>query len=151
MAESTGRNNIVGQYIRRKREEAGLSQRALGQLFEPAVTTQFISNIERGVTPLPPVHVGTITRALRVTDEDLLEQMEREYTAKISQRMGLSEGESLVGASIHLAKEDEGFFRELYRSYRRSDESTRSQFRGYTTSLFRMPEAGGGSKPLETN
>ncbi len=52
---------IVGAFIRQRRETLGLSQRALGQLFQPPVTTQFISNVERGVTPLPPVHISTLT------------------------------------------------------------------------------------------
>ena len=45
---------LVGNFIRQKREALGLSQRALGQKFTPPVTTQFISNVERGVTPLSP-------------------------------------------------------------------------------------------------
>ena len=40
---------LVGAFIRQRREALGLSQRALGLLFSPPVTTQFISNVERGV------------------------------------------------------------------------------------------------------
>ncbi|MBC7396603.1 MAG: helix-turn-helix transcriptional regulator, partial [Bdellovibrionales bacterium] len=41
--------NWVGAFIRQKREEKGFSQKELGQKFEPPVTTQFVSNLERGI------------------------------------------------------------------------------------------------------
>src|SRR3984957_15346979 len=95
--ESSKRPKIVGNFIRQRREALGLSQRALGLLFEPAVTTQFISNVERGVTPLPPAHVPTLTKALRVSESEMMALLEREYTQKLSGRLGLQhDGQALA-------------------------------------------------------
>lgn len=80
---------LVGQFIRTKREALGLSQRGLGLKFTPPVTTQFISNVERGVTPLPPAHIPTLIQALQVTDSSFLEVMEREYAIKLSGKLGV--------------------------------------------------------------
>src|SRR3954469_19062686 len=82
------RPKLVGEFIRKRREALGLSQRALGLLFEPAVTTQFISNVERGVTPLPPAHVPTLAKALLVSEDEIMSLLEREYSLKLSGRLG---------------------------------------------------------------
>src|SRR5436305_13141430 len=79
---------IVGNFIRQRRETLGLSQRALGLLFSPPVTTQFISNLERGVTPLPPNHVPTLTQALNISEAEIMSLLEREYAMKLSGKLG---------------------------------------------------------------
>src|SRR3989338_6697609 len=78
----------VGNFIRQRREALGLSQRALGLLFTPPVTTQFISNVERGVTPLPPAHIPTLCRALKISESEVMAILEREYAVKLSGRLG---------------------------------------------------------------
>src|SRR3954462_2435209 len=85
---------LVGSFIRQRREGLGLSQRALGLMFEPAVTTQFISNVERGVTPLPPVHVPTLTKALMVPENELMGLLEREYVFKLFGLLGKTKGKT---------------------------------------------------------
>src|SRR5271168_181924 len=82
---------LVGNYIRNKRETLGLSQRALGLLFTPTVTTQFISNVERGVTPLPPAHVPTLAKALNVSEHEMMNLLEKEYSLKLNGRLGRPE------------------------------------------------------------
>ncbi|MBI4925842.1 MAG: helix-turn-helix transcriptional regulator [Bdellovibrio sp.] len=79
---------LVGEFIKQKREDLGLSQKELGQLFDPPVTTQFISNVERGVTPLPPSHVAFLTKALNVAEEEVMTLLEKEYAVKLSSRLG---------------------------------------------------------------
>ncbi|MBI3534234.1 MAG: helix-turn-helix transcriptional regulator [Deltaproteobacteria bacterium] len=79
---------LVGEFIKQKREDLGLSQKELGQLFDPPVTTQFISNVERGVTPLPPSHVTFLTKALNVAEEEVMTLLEKEYAVKLSSRLG---------------------------------------------------------------
>src|SRR5665647_306258 len=104
---------FVGIFLREKREGVGLSQRALGQLFDPPVTTQFISNIERGVTPLPPVHIATLVRVLHLGDTELLAVLEREYAAKISNRVGrpdLASGMAGIPSGFRIADEDRVYF-----------------------------------------
>jgi transcriptional regulator with XRE-family HTH domain len=133
---------IVGIYLREKREAVGLSQRALGQLFDPPVTTQFISNIERGVTPLPPVHIATLVRALQLTEMDLLSVLEREYAAKISSRVGRPDlaGGTPTIPGFRISDEDRPYFQSLYDSYRRSDPKTREAFQSVCDTLLRTPK-----------
>src|SRR3954470_22236072 len=90
MVDSSKRLKIVGNFIRERREALGLSQRALGMLFTPPVTTQFISNMERGVTPLPPAQVPTLARGLSVAEGEIMSLLEREYAAKLSGRLGVN-------------------------------------------------------------
>lgn len=133
---------LVGSYLREKREAVGLSQRALGLLFDPPVTTQFISNIERGVTPLPPVHIPVLVRALHLPETDLISVLEREYAAKISNRAGRPD--LAAGVSGHpgfrIADEDRAYFQALYDSYRQSDPKTREAFHSVCDTLLRIPK-----------
>src|SRR5271163_2747168 len=93
------RPRLVGAYIRTRRESLGLSQRALGLLFAPPVTTQFISNVERGVTPLPPAHVPTLAKALSVAESEIMNLLEKEYSQKLNERLGKPEGAQAVDGS----------------------------------------------------
>src|SRR4051812_39391659 len=115
---------LVGNFIRERRESLGLSQRALGLLFDPPVTTQFISNIERGVTPLPPVHVPTLTKALLVPEAEFTALLEREYALKLTGRLGKTlDGSPGAGDSgfaldgppqVMVAANDREFIQSLY-------------------------------------
>src|SRR3954468_24483763 len=91
MVELTGRLRLVGEFIRKRREMMGMSQRALGMLFDPPVTTQFISNVERGVTPLPPAHVPVLAKAISVEEKEIMALLEKEYAMKLSGRLGIAE------------------------------------------------------------
>lgn len=143
---------LVGTFIRQRRAALGLSQRELGLLFSPAVTTQFISNIERGVTPLPPAHVATLVRALQVPESEILALLEREYTAKLSDRLGRSEPgvgrtdttpTQLLGAGSH----DSDFIRSVAEAFRQADPKTREAFENAATSLLNLPrQSGSGLK-----
>ncbi len=127
----------------------GLSQRALGALFQPAVTTQFVSNIERGVTPLPPTHVHTLARALLVSEEELLTLLEKEYASKLSGRVAHA-GEDLRATpalpsalpQLVVPKDDFDFLRKLCDSYRQADPKTRQAFASVCESLFHWSPRG---------
>lgn len=153
MIESTPNHKqprLVGQFIRQRREALGLSQRALGLLFNPVVTTQFISNVERGVTPLPPIHIPTLIKALQVSEEELMAIMEQEYTAKLSGRLGKADGQlnGAVGAILsqseahrhhsHLvvAPQDYDFMKKLYEAYSQADDQTKKSFSNVCGSLL---------------
>ena len=85
LASKSGKNGkLIGSFIRQKREILGLSQRELGQRLTPPVTTQFISNMERGVTPLPPTHIPALASALGVTESEITQVLEKEFLLKIS-------------------------------------------------------------------
>lgn len=127
MLENTKRPRVVGQFIRNRRETLKLSQRSLGQLFDPPVTTQFVSNVERGVTPLPPNHVGTIARALQISEADLLAVMEQEYRAKISGKIG-HDGIATSMSATTAGTPEYDFIRSIYEAYRTADTPTQQAF-----------------------
>lgn len=120
----------MGEFIRKRREALGLSQRALGLLFSPPVTTQFISNVERGVTPLPPVHVPMLAKALAVNESELTALLEREYTMKLSDRLGKAGelGGAIALPSLMIAETDYDFMRNMYEAYKHADPQTREAF-----------------------
>ena len=133
----TKRPRLVGNYIRSRREALGLSQRALGLLFTPPVTTQFISNVERGVTPLPPAHVPTLAKALSVSDSEMMNLLEKEYSLKLNERLGRPEaplnGPESIEALSHslgltIAPGDLAFMQSLYNAYKQADPKTRQTF-----------------------
>ena len=151
MVDQAKQPGLVGAFIRQRREALGLSQRALGQLFSPAVTTQFISNVERGVTPLPPNHVKTLSQALMVTEAEILTLLEREYTVKLSGRLGrLADGLAQAmpagqaapeQQSLVVATQDFDFIRSLYDAYRKADLKTQQAFATVCESLLQVPKS----------
>jgi transcriptional regulator with XRE-family HTH domain len=140
MVESSKRPKIVGNFIRERREQLGLSQRALGLLFNPPVTTQFISNVERGVTPLPPAHIPTLTKALNVSDAEITALLEKEYTFKLSDRLGRAPDVSTSGngTQFSVAEVDANFMRHLYEAYARADTKTRQTFHNVCESVLNI-------------
>lgn len=121
-----------------------MSQRALGMLFTPPVSTQFISNVERGVTPLPPVHVPTLAKALMTGDAEIMGLLEKEYALKLNGRLGkaVEAGpESDTLPSLVVAAEDYEFMRSLYDAYRGSDQKTKHAFSTVCESILKVPKA----------
>ena len=139
------RPRLVGAYIRQRREVLGISQRALGLLFTPPVTTQFISNVERGVTPLPPAHVPTLARALQAHENEIMSLLEREYSAKLTERLGRSEGDAMEPVSgtpgLTVQPVDMEFMKLLYRAYQQADPKTRQTFASVCESILNVPKA----------
>lgn len=125
--------NIVGQFVRSKREAQGISQRALGLLFEPAVTTQFISNIERGVTPLPTFHIATLVRTLKLNERELMSVMEKEYAAKISNKVGHPMGHGPPVRSGH-----EEFIIRLAHAFHLADQNTQLAFKDACRTILKL-------------
>lgn len=158
------RPKLVGNFIRQKREAAGLSQRALGLLFSPPVTTQFISNLERGVTPLPLNHIPTLVKALHVSEAEIMSLLEQEYTLKLSGRLARMEGSTITlsdhahtihtgspngsvtlrlsastdPSSVVVNGDDLEFMKSLYDAYRNADLQTKSAFASACESLLRI-------------
>jgi hypothetical protein len=120
--------------------------------FQPPVTTQFISNLERGVTPLPPHHVPTLARELRIEEDELLTLLEREYAQKINDRIHrqLPEGaaqaapasEGVVTPStlrnLVVEEKDAEFIRAVYQAYSLSDRETKENFASVCQKILRM-------------
>ena len=129
---------FVGQYIRKRREEIGFSQKALGQRLEPKVTTQFVSNVERGVTPLPPVHVPKLAEVLRVSPDEIMQLLEQEYAAKLSGRLGKS-GDELNdsnGKKLEVDPHDLDWLKSFYEKYRQAPEDRKNEIRMSLERLF---------------
>lgn len=132
---SRKRPKIVGNFIREKREQLGLSQRSLGQLFTPPVTTQFISNVERGVTPLPPSHVPTLAQALSIPEEEIMEVLEREYAEKLSGKLG-KEGNGV--ATMVIEVNDHEVMTQIYQAYRKANPHQRENFVSQCRNLLKI-------------
>jgi len=143
MSKKTKQLKPVGEFIRKKRENLGLSQKSLGLLFKPPVTTQFISNIERGVTPLPPHHISVLARCLQISEMELKFLLEQEYAMKLSGRLGISdedsEGSLQLGSEKSLGS-DFVWIQKLYDAYRIADSETRKEFANVCQSLFKFPK-----------
>lgn len=140
---------LVGNFLRERRSALKLSQKALGLAFAPPVTTQFISNIERGVTPLPVQHVPTICRLLDLKEEELIRVMEREYAHRISGKVGnlpADLGEQLGNSSEVEAMRS--IFREIEMAYVRSESARQDAFRRTAEELFGI-RLGGGDRSQE--
>lgn len=58
----------VGKFIRKKRERFGLSQKDLANILR-VKTAQSVSNIERGISPLPIRHMKVLARVFRVSQK----------------------------------------------------------------------------------
>lgn len=78
---------LVGDFIKNKRKSLKLSQKKLADLFDPPVTVQFISGIERGRTPFPPHHISFLARVFSISESTILELLEKEYAKRIRQEI----------------------------------------------------------------
>lgn len=132
--------NWVGAFIRQKREEKGLSQKELGQKFEPPVTTQFVSNLERGITPVPAVHVQALVRGLEINEQELMILMEKEYAAKLTHKIAGQhmEPNSDAPAVIVVPRSEEAFFKMLVQNFNSLSESDRAQFKAQLKGIFEL-------------
>jgi transcriptional regulator with XRE-family HTH domain len=143
MSVKVNRVRLVGDFIRKNREALNLSQKSLGALLNPPVTTQFISNIERGVTPLPAVQVPFIARALSISDAEIQSLLEREYAIKLSERLGRkseagSSEDSGHPPTLLVANRDYTFIRKLYDAYRLADPGTQAAFIAVCENMLRI-------------
>jgi hypothetical protein len=132
--------NWVGAFIRQKREGKGFSQKELGQKFEPPVTTQFVSNLERGITPIPAVHVSALVKALELNEQELMALMEKEYAAKLTHKIAGHGEHSVEGAPAVLvvAKQDEELFKWIVQSYNNLSDQDRAHFKSQVKSWFEI-------------
>jgi len=129
---------ILGPFIRKMREKAGLSQKALGLLFNPTVTTQFISNVERGVTPLPLNHLPTLCEVLKISETELKLVMEQEYALKLSEKMGAD-----PSSTSHPISDFEGpYMNAISIAYRLASPEVQKAFESACLNLLKV------SKPI---
>lgn len=144
MVDTIKKARIVGEFIKQKRESLRMSQRALGMMFEQPVSTQFISNLERGVTPLPPAHVPTLAKALMTSEQELMALLEKEYAIKLSGRLGKTSSEpgsvqayNSMKPVLEVAATDLEFMRKVYEGYRCADGQARQAFAAACENLLK--------------
>ena len=148
MIELSGRLRLVGDFIRKRRELLGMSQRSLGLLFDPPVTTQFISNVERGVTPLPPIHIATLAKALATNSVEMRALLEKEYALKLNMRLGTvkvedeKENPSEELPNLLVSAADYEFMKNFYDVYQMADPKTRQAFLTICESILKLPKTG---------
>jgi transcriptional regulator with XRE-family HTH domain len=142
MVEQSKKLKLVGEFIKKRREALNISQRALGMFFTPPVTTQFISNVERGVTPLPPIHIPVLAKALSVSDTELMALLEREYAMKLNGRLGKSGEMPGASGSMGLAGGGEmELMKVLMEAYRSADPRAREAFASACENLLHIPKS----------
>ena len=137
----------VGSFIRKKREDLGLSQRELASQFVPAVTTQFISNIERGVTPLPVNHLATLTRVLKIPQGELASLLQRDYQTKLASTLGMENGAAGFSTDS-LSNEEQDFLFAFARSFASADPEKRRELRDHVEKTLGINSAGAGTTKL---
>ena len=132
--------NWVGSFLREKREAKGFSQQELGQKFVPPVTTQFVSNLERGITPIPAPHIQSLVRALDLNESELMVRMEKEYAAKLTHKIaGQSfEHQGDAPAVLVIPRHDEEFFKWVVQSFNNLSDADRAQFKAQIQSWFEL-------------
>lgn len=132
--------NWVGSFLREKREAKGLSQKELGQKFVPPVTTQFVSNLERGITPIPAPHIQSLVRALDLNEPELMVLMEKEYAAKLTHKIAGQhfEHQGDAPAVLVIARHDEEFFKWVVQSFNNLSDADRAQFKAQIQSWFEL-------------
>jgi transcriptional regulator with XRE-family HTH domain len=69
---------LVGSWITKRRELKGISQAQLAKRLG-VNTAQSVSNIERGIAPLPHAHVSELSRALGVKRELVVNKVVEEF------------------------------------------------------------------------
>ena len=141
MIDQSKRSRLVGEFIKKRRELMGISQRTLGLSFTPPVTTQFISNVERGVTPLPLSHVPVLSRVLSIPDTEIAELLEREYVIKVNGRLGrtgIDQKSSSLNPSFAVSPADLSFMKNLYEAFRLADPKTRQTFTALCESVLKV-------------
>jgi len=134
------RKSTVGQFIRTRREAIGLSQKSLGGLLEPAVSTQFISNIERGITSLPTHHVNKMAAALKIQAHELLVALEVDYSSKISNEVSPNGNPTWFKNCAEffgkLNSDELSFFNHMIMNYPASGQETREKFMVLAQQIF---------------
>ena len=96
------------------------------------------------MTPLPPAHVPTLSKALQVHDSEIMALLEREYSAKLTERLGRPEGEhgemASVTPGLTIQPVDLEFMKLLYRAYQQADPKTRQTFATVCETILNVPK-----------
>lgn len=89
----------LGTFIRGLREKRGLSQGDVAKLLS-LKTAQSISNIERGISPLPRAKIKRLADVLGIAKDEIVGVVLREVQERYSKATGTKARAIVVGPSI---------------------------------------------------
>lgn len=89
----------VGLFVKSLREKRGLSQADVARLLN-LKTAQSISNIERGVSPLPRAKIKRLSDILGVKKTDLVTVLLREVQDRVAKAAGVQSRSIVVGNDL---------------------------------------------------
>jgi transcriptional regulator with XRE-family HTH domain len=118
---------LVGQFIREMREKRNLSQGDVAKLLS-LKTAQSISNIERGVSPLPRAKIKKLSEILGIAKAELMSVALREVQDRYARAAGVTGG-ALVIAPEGLAKEEMQLIQTLAAELRESSGDRKTELR----------------------
>lgn len=106
---------LVGQFIREMREKRNLSQGDVAKLLS-LKTAQSISNIERGVSPLPRAKIKKLSEILGIPKSDLMSVALREVQDRYARAAGVTGGALITQEG--LSKDEMGLVQTLVNELR---------------------------------
>jgi transcriptional regulator with XRE-family HTH domain len=78
--------NHAGKLVRNTRIERGMTQRALStQMGWSVKNTQYLSNLERSVSPFPPKYADRMAHVLRIPKNTLISAMVKDFSDALSE------------------------------------------------------------------
>ncbi len=126
MLYSPSMGKIVGQFIRDMREKRNLSQGDVAKLLS-LKTAQSISNIERGVSPLPRAKIKKLSEILGIPKSELMSVALREVQDRYAKAAGVSGMPSLTHEG--LSKEEQSLVSTLISELRESDANRKTELK----------------------
>ena len=117
---------IVGQFIRGMREKRNLSQGDVAKLLS-LKTAQSISNIERGVSPLPRAKIKKLSEILGIAKNELMSVALREVQDRYARAAGVNGAATL--APEGLSREDVSLVQTLISELKESDTGRKTELK----------------------
>ncbi len=118
---------LVGQYIREMREKRNLSQGDVAKLLS-LKTAQSISNIERGVSPLPRSKIKKLSEILGIPRGELMTIALKEVQDRYARAVGVNSA-GMVLAQEGLNKEEQSLVSTLIDELRDSDMDRKTELK----------------------
>ena len=117
---------LVGQFIREMREKRNLSQGDVAKLLS-LKTAQSISNIERGVSPLPKAKIKKLSEILGISKSDLMSVALREVQDRYARAAGVAGGNVITPEGLN--KDEMALVQTLVSEFRGSDGDRKTELK----------------------
>lgn len=116
----------VGSFIKELREKRGLSQADVARMLS-LKTAQSISNIERGVSPLPRAKIKRLADILGVKKAEIVGVVMREMQERVSRAAGVQARSLMMGPEF--TNEDFALLTSLAERMRAAKSAERAQIK----------------------